>query len=278
LLLLGIFFWGATISGAALPFFLDVSTETNLLIALITSQVLTRVLIGFWAVEEVSLKKDANISKKAGTFLLALIPFGDIIPSIYAARTVIRKERLPLLSIASISAVLVMSLVIFRTSHQIRNFFSGLDLKATPDQVTQVAEKPVIDSETATPPPRATFKPYFNGCRNPLSVSADEDGDNIEVCGEITNFGVKDCETCPLGFYSFVKIEKKFQIISYEWKFTHAFLNRCVKIEDTLQLLADSPAFVFSSGEGCIGDCVHDFHGGLIDDNGVYFQPFDGCD
>jgi hypothetical protein len=278
LLLLGIFFWGANITGAALPFFFDVSTKTNLLIALIASQVLTRVLIGFWAVEEVSLKKNPKMSNKVGTFLLALIPIGDIIPSLHAARTVIRKERLPLLSIASISAVLVMTLVIFRTSPQIRNYLKGIDLIPTPGPVAVVAEETVTDSKTSTPPPTATYKAYFNGCRNPRTVSADEEGDYIEVCGKITNYAVKDCKTCPLGFYSFVKIEDKFQVVSYEWKFTHAWLKKCVKVEDTIQLLADSPAFVFSSGEGCIGDCVHDFHGGLIDDNGAYFQPFDGCD
>jgi hypothetical protein len=283
LLLLGIFFWGANITGAALPFFFDAGTKRNLLIALIASQVLTRVLIGYWAVEEVSLKSETKLTNKLGTFLLALVPIGDIFPSLHAARTVIRKERLPLLSIASISAVLVMSLVVFRTSDQIRNFFYGIDTKTPPELVTQIAEEAIAEeatanSKTTTPMPTATYKPYFNGCRNPLAVSADEEGDYIEVCGKITNFGVKDCKSCPLGFYSFLRIEEKFQIVSYEWKFTHAWLKKCVKVEDTLQLLAESPAFVFSTGEGCIGDCVHDFHGGLIDDNGAYFQPFDGCD
>ncbi|RLD07925.1 MAG: hypothetical protein DRI65_03605 [Chloroflexota bacterium] len=277
LLLLTIFFWGFNIAGTALPFFLDAGTKRNLLIALIVSQVLSRALIGVWAVEEVSLKKDASTKNKLGTFLLALIPIGDIIPALHAARTAIRKERLPILSIASISAVVIMSLVLFRTSDQIANLINGIDIVAQAESTALVTESAAAETETPTPEPTATLRPYINGCRNPLTVTADEEGETLEICGEITNFGVKDCPSCPFGFYSFVKLEDKFQIVSYEWRFTHAWLNKCVMIEDKVELLGDTPTFVFNTGEGCIGDCVHDFHGGLIDDNGIYFQPFDGC-
>ena len=154
-----------------------------------------------------------------------------------------------------------------------------MDLTTPPEgSTTLVVTEELVAGDTLTPPPSATFKPYFNGCKNPLSLTASDEDDTVEVCGEITNFGTKDCKSCPHGFYSFVKLEGKFQIVSYEWKFTHAFLGKCVRIEDTVQLIGDIPNFVFTVGEGCIGDCVHDFHGGLIDDNGVYFQPFDGCD
>lgn len=280
LLLLIIFFWGINIAVTALPFFFDAGTKRNLLIAAIASQVITRALIGFWAVEEVSLKKDATLKSKLGAFFLALIPVGDIFSSLHAARTAIRKNRLPVLSIASIAAVIIMSLVLHRTSEQITNFINGVDISSVPEGTTPLAESGISETEqeTSTPLPTRTLRPYINGCRNPLTVTADEEGEHLEVCGKITNFGVKECKNCPLGFYSYVKLEGKFQVVSYEWKFTYAWLERCVMVEDTLQFLGDSPAFVFSSGEGCIGDCVHDFHGGLIDDNGVYFHPFDGCD
>lgn len=278
LLLLTILFWGFNIGGTALPLFLNAGTKLNLLIALIVSQLLSRTFIGIWAVEEVSLKKDASMKSKLGAFLLALIPIGDIIPSLHAARTAIRKERLPLLSIASISAVVIMSLVLFRTSDQITNLINGIDIDGKIEPTALITEVANAETETPTPEPTATLRPYINGCRNPLTVTADEEGEVLEICGEITNFGVKECKNCPLGFYSYLKLEGKFQIVSYEWKFTYAWLDKCVRIEDTIQFLGDSPAVVFSSGEGCIGDCVHDFHGGLIDDNGVYFQPFDGCD
>lgn len=278
LLLLTVLFWGISIAGAALPIYLDVGTRRNLIIAAAASQLLVRALIGFWAAEEVSLKKDASLKNKLGAFFLALIPIGDIIPALNAARISIRKERLPMLTIACIAAVSFMTLVLYKTSDQISNLVRGIDINSPPAQTTTLAETEVAEAETQTPAPTATLRPFINGCRNPLTVTAEEEGEYIEVCGEITNFGVKDCKTCPLGYYSFVKLEDRFQVVSYEWRFTHAWLDKCVKIEDTIQLLGDSPTFVFNSGEGCIGDCVHDFHGGLIDDNGVYFQPFDGCD
>lgn len=278
LLLLMIFFWGITITGAVLPLYLDIGTKRNLLIAIIASQLLARVLIGMWAVEEVSLKNNASLQNKLGAFFLALIPIGDIYSSLHAARTAIRKNRLSLLSIASIAAVFIMTLVLFRTSDQIRILINDFDIHSPLPISTELAEVDPEETSTSAPEPTDTIRPDFNGCRNPLTITTDEEGDYVEICGKITNFGVKDCNTCPLGFYSFLKLEDKFQIVSYEWKFTHAWLKKCVRIEDTVEILGKTPAFVFNSGEGCIGDCVHDFHGGLIDDGGIYFQPFDGCD
>ena len=213
LLLLFIIFWGINIAGTALPIFLGIGTKRNILIAAIASQVLTRVLIGIWAVEEISLKKGSNLKNKLGTFLLALIPIGDFVPALNAARTSIRKNRLTILSIGGIASVLIMSLVIFQTSDEIKKLLNGIDIKTPFEESTTLAPtEEVAVAETSTPAPTATFRPYFNGCRNPLAVSPDEDGDYLEVCGKITNFGVKDCESCPLGFYSFLKIEDIIQI------------------------------------------------------------------
>jgi hypothetical protein len=245
-------------------------------------------MIGIWAFEEVSLKNKSTFGGKLGAFLLAFIPLAAIYSSLHAARTVIRKDRVSILSIASIASVIMMTLVLFRTSDQIRSLAAGIDLSnlsAATTLLPDIAgnsdgaeEGGAGQSQTPTTGPTDTPKPYINGCRNPRSVTADEEGEYLELCGEVTNFGVKDCKNCPLGYYSYLKLDGKFQIVSYEWRFTHAWLKKCVKIEDTLQLLGGIPAFVFNTGEGCIGDCVHDFHGGLIDDGGAYFQPFDGCD
>jgi hypothetical protein len=279
LLLLIIFFWGLNIAGAALPIFFDIGTKRNILIAALASQLLTRALIGFWAAEEISLKHDATLKNKLGAFLLALVPFGDIFSSLHAARTAIRKNRLPVLSTASIAAVAIMSLVLFKTSEQVTNLINGREIAAVPATATPEIVETEATPVTPTPIPTPTLQAYFNGCRNPLAVTADEEGDYVEVCGEITNFGVIECENCPLGFYSFVKLEGGFQVVSYEWFFTHAFLRKCVSIKDNVELLGDKPAFVFSKAEGCRGEeCVTDFHNGLIDDGGVYFEPFDGCE
>ncbi len=280
LLLLGIFFWGINIAISAMPLYLGIGTKRNLLIAVIASQVLTRVIIGLFAIEEISLKRKSKLKDKLGAFLLALIPVADIVPSLHASRTVIRKNRIPALSIACVVAVLITTLVLFKTSDQVAQLIKEGEIAALPEigPTTPLAELLTIETGTPLPEPTETFRPFINGCRNPLTVTADEEGEELQVCGKITNFGVRDCKTCPLGYYSYLKLENKFKIVSYEWRFTHAWLNKCVMVEDEVKLLADQPTFVFSSGEGCIGDCVHDFHGGLIDDNGVYFKPFEGCD
>ena len=284
LLLLMIFFWGINLTCTALPIFFDAGTKRNLLVAIITSQVATRALIGIWAVEEISLKSSSTLKDKLGAFFLALIPIGDIYSALHAARTAIRKERLSILSTASIAAVISMSLVLYKTSDQITTIISTRDLSAMPGGTialaeTEIAETEVVEEATATPEPTPTTRKYINGCRNPLSIKIAEEGDYVEVCGKITNFGVKECKNCPLGFYSFVRLEGDFQIVSYDLRFTYVWLKKCVRVEDKVELLGGYPAFVLSLSEGCMDDqCTMDNDGGLMDDGGYYFQPFDGCD
>ena len=142
-----------------------------------------------------------------------------------------------------------------------------------------MAETEIVAEGTATPEPTPTIRKYINNCRNPNSLKISEEGDYLEVCGKITNFGVKECKDCPLGFYSFVRLEGDFQIVSYDWRFTYVWLRQCVRVEDRVELLGGYPAFVMSRSEGCIKEeCITDNKGGLIDDGGYYFQPFDGCD
>ncbi len=276
LLLLIIFFWGLNISITALPIFLDAGTTRNLIIAGVISQVFTRALIGIWAVEEISLKKDSTLNNKISGFLLAFIPIGDIFSALQASRTAIRKNRLAVLSTASVGAVLIMSLMLYATSDQLSALINGRGIAPTPGTVP-VATISIAEG-TATPNPTATTRAYINGCRNPLSVSLDEEGKDIEVCGKITNFGIIECESCPQGFYSFVKLNSGFQIVSYEWRFTYVWLGKCVRVSDTVEILGDSPIFVYNKSEGCSGDaCITDNEGGLVDDSQVYFKEFTGC-
>jgi len=278
LLLIIIFFWGINISIAALPIFLSAGTTRNILIAAISSQVLTRALIGTWAAEEVSLKKDASLNKRIGAFLLAFVPIGDIFSSLNAAKTAVRKNRLSILSTASIAGVLIMSLILYTTSEQITALINGESIAPTPDPAAAVPDQSSEIGNTLVPEATPTTQAYINGCRNPLSITAEEEGDTIEVCGKITNFGIVECDNCPLGFYSWVKLDGSFQIVSYEWRFTYLWLGRCVAVEDEVELLGDLPIFHYKKFEGCTQDeCTTDGEGGLLDDSGIYFQPYDNC-
>jgi len=282
LLLLVILFWGLNISAAVFPVFINAGTLKNILIAGITSQVLTRALIGIWAVEEQSLKKDVTTSKKIGAFFLSLIPFAGIMSFLQAARTAIRKDRISNLSIASISAVVIMSILLFGTKEGIEELTSGGSETPDPNATLDPAVAALYENVTIVPtdpPPTATVRTFRGGCRNPNSVTIDEEDEIVEVCGRVTNFGDIDCEACPLGFYSFIKLDQKFQIVSYDWKFSFAWLGDCMRVSDVVENLGDEPVFVFDKGEGYAGtECITDAQGELVCDGGFYFQDYFDCE
>jgi hypothetical protein len=278
LLLLVIFFWGINIALTVLPIFLDAGTTRNLLIAGITSQVLTRILIGIWALEEQSLKKDQTTNKKIGAFLLTFIPIGGIFSFLNAAKTIIRKDRLTNLTISSVFAAIIMSVLLYATADNISALASGSEISAAVSDTTPDPALQEVINETATPIPTPTTRVYLDGCRNPASITTAEEGNITEVCGKITNFGIYECATCPQGFYSFIKLDGAFQIVSYDWRFSFTWLGKCVRVSDVVEILGEDPIFVFNRSEGCTGtECITDVGGELVDDGGIYFQDYFKC-
>ena len=277
LLLLVIFFWGINITATILPIFLDIGTLRNILIAGISSQVLTRIMIGVWATQEQSLKKGITTTQKVGSFALALIPVAAIISFLQAARTMVRKDKIAHLSIGSISAAILMSILLFGTREGVAAFTRGERINSSA-QSTQNPSVAALYIDSTDLPPTATTRTYVSGCRNPSSVVAEEEGEIIEICGEVTNYGQIDCKTCPLGFYSFIKIDHSFQIVSYDWKFSFAWKGRCLLVSDAVELLGERPVFVFGKGDGYAGtECITDKRGELICEGGKYFQDYYSC-
>ena len=277
-LLLSIFFWGINIGLTVLPIFLDEGSIKNLLIAGITAQVLTRILIGIWSIEELSLKKDQTASKKAGAFLLTFIPVGGIFSFLSAAKTMIRRDNLSNLTISAIASAVVMAILLFSTADDISVLATGSELRLgggrTSPNSTQLSGTPGISSAI----PTITLKAYQDGCRNPSSITIDEEGRKRSVCGKITNFGYIVCEDCPKDYYSFVKLDGGFQIVSYDWRFSYTWLDKCVQVTDRVEILGENAAFVFDRSEGCVGDaCEIDTNGELINDGGVYFEEYTEC-
>ena len=286
LLLLVIFFWGINISITVLPIYLNAGTIRNILIAGISGQVLTRILIGLWAVEEQSLKKDVTTNQKIGAFFLALVPIGGIMSFLQAARSSIRKDRLSNLSVASVSAVIIMSILLYGTKDGISALSSGENISKTPVATQDPAVAALYNNGTETKepeptpiPPTPTQRSYADGCRNPNSIVADEVGNIVDICGRVTNFGEIECESCPLGYYSFIKLDRKFQIVSYDWIFSFAWLGDCMAVSDEVEMLGEQPVFVFGKGEGYSGtECTTDLQGELVCEGGFYFQDYFGCD
>ncbi len=289
LLLLLIFFWGINIALTFLPIFLDFGTTKNILIALITSQVLTRALIGFWAFTEVSLKKDQTTNKKFGAFLMTFIPIGAIFSFLHASKTMVRKESLSMLTISSVAAAIIMSIMLYATKDGITELYSGTDgitelysstelsavfSNSTPDP-TQLEQ--VIELTTTVSSPKATSV-YRGNCSSPKSITTDDEGKFRDVCGKVTNYGDIECESCPSGFYSFIKLDGEFQIVSYDWHFSFAWLDECLRVSDKVEILGDDPVFVFGKGKGYTGsECYTDTQGELVCDGVVYFQEYSGC-
>lgn len=278
-LLLMILFWGVNISAAVFPIYIQAGTTRNILIAAILSQVLTRSLIGVWALREQSLKKDVTTNQKIAAFSLAIVPVAAIMSFLQAARTAIRKDWLSQLTIAAVSAVMIMSLLLYGTKDGISALSTGKPQGQNPAATPNPAVEALYDPESTLIPATATPRTYLGGCRNPNSVTVDEVGEVIEICGEVTNFGDKDCEACPLGFYSFIKLDGGFQIVSYDWRFSFAWLGDCMRVSDKVELLGDIPVFVFGKGEGYAGtQCKTDAQGELNCDGGYYFQDYFNCD
>ncbi|MCJ7718146.1 MAG: hypothetical protein MUO54_16725, partial [Anaerolineales bacterium] len=83
--------------------------------------------------------------------------------------------------------------------------------------------------------------------------------------------------TCPLGFYSFIKLDSSFLIVSYDWRFSFAWLEECLLVSDKVEILGDDPVFVFGKGKGYSGaECYTDTLGELVCDGVVYFQEYLG--
>jgi hypothetical protein len=275
LLLLLIFFWGINLALTVLPILLDEGTLKNILIAGISAQLLTRIPIGLWALEEQSLKKDLTPSKKLGSFLLTFVPVGAIFSFLHAARTMIRKERLSNLSIAAVSSALVMGLMLFTSREGINTIIFGND---SPSIISNLTSRPTqaISSGTLSGTVTSTHIPVdLTDCKNPASITLKDEGKTVAVCGEITNYGDIDCDTCPKNFYSFIKLDGSFQVVSYDWPFTISWLGKCLRVEDEVQILGEIPVFLFGKGDGYVEtECVTDLQGELVCE-GKYFQYYD---
>jgi hypothetical protein len=134
-----------------------------------------------------------------------------------------------------------------------------------------------IKKPTSTPRPTNTPEPP--PCKKPSEVTLDDVGQLIEVCGKVTNFGDAACPECPLGGYSFLKLDNEFLIISYEWLFSADWLEACMLVADTVEQLGNDPVFVFGLGEGYAGsECTYDEQGVMTCDVAEYFMGYWDCD
>jgi len=188
----------------------------------------------------------------------------------------IRKDRLSTLSISSIAAVIIMTILLFGTSEGISKLTAGEELPLIPLRASLGRIRPTeFSNSSSSETSSETSGSNQIYCRDPASVTIDEQGEILDVCGKVTNFGDIDCPACPSGFYSFIKLDDSFQIVSYDWHFSISWLEKCLLISDKIEILGDIPVFVFSKDKGT--ECYTDNQGELVCDGVNYFQEYQGC-
>lgn len=285
--------WGLTaLSIIGLLYIFPEIKPVMLLISLVP-QLILRTFIALHAVKDQQFDSSLSSAGQVGLFILAFIPLGSLLVMTYAARDIIRHNNFDLLTTTAVIATVSTALFATLTYDQISSFIDPLSkgeiisLAAPEEQIdpplsaeeNNPEQDPVATLEApgdSTPEENELLLP--NSCTAPSLISQQDEGKNMVVCGEVTNYGVIDCETCPRGMYSFIKLDNTFQIISYDWRFSYAWLNDCLQISDEVEILGENPVFVFSKGEGYAGtECVTDAQGELVCEGGEYFQEYSGC-
>lgn len=284
--------WGLTaLSIIGLLYFFPEIKPVMLLISLIP-QLILRIFIALRAIKDQQFDSSLSGAGQVGLFILAFIPLGSLLVMTYASRDIIRHNNFDFLTSAAVIATVSTALFATLTYDQISSFIDppskgDIISLATPGEQTT---PPSAEDNTSEQDPVVPLEaPGDNAaeendldlpgsCTAPSLISPEDEGKNMVVCGEVTNYGVIDCETCPLGMYSFIKLDNTFQIISYDWRFTYAWLNDCLIISDKVEILGEKPVFVFGKGEGYAGtECVIDAQGELVCEGGEYFREYSGC-
>lgn len=284
--------WGLTaLSTIGLLYFFPEIKPVMLLISLIP-QLILRTFIALRAVKDQQFDSSLSVAGQLGLFILAFIPLGSLLVMTYAARDIIRHNNFDFLTSAAVIATVLTALFATLTYGQISSFIDPpskediLSLATSGEQTAPpFAEENTSEQEPVAPleapgeigAEKNNLDPQ-GSCTAPALINPQDEGKNMVVCGEVTNYGVIECETCPRGMYSFIKLDNTFKIISYDWRFTYAWLNDCLQISDEVELLGEKPVFVFGKGEGYAGtECIIDAQGELVCEGGEYFQEYSGC-
>lgn len=292
LLLLLVTFWGLSLSLTVVPIFIDPAYTAYLLTVGISVQVVLRILIAFLAIDGRYAQGRGTLEGKIATAILSFIPIGALYSFLYAARSLSQRRQLPTLMSSSIGASALAAVLVISTYSPLSGIAAEIGAESIPVIENNPTQRLTAQSATATATISSptteeptlevsnpqVLSPDENGCISPADVSLDMEGETVEVCGEVTNYGELDCEWCPKGKVSYILLDKSFRIISYDWEFTFAWLGDCLKVSDKVEVFGGKPVLNFSRGEGYSGSkCYTDTQGELVCNEGGYFQNDDSC-
>jgi hypothetical protein len=248
-------------------------------------QLIVRVLIGTWAVKDRSYGRTLSGWGKVGIFILAFIPIGSWFALWYASRTLVRARLFGAfvavdVAITGIAVLVIGPLLATDVSQAL-----ATPTYSPPVQPAVVYVAPTPWVVTATPLPVSVQQALPTAiqasaplCMAPSEVTAVDKGRMLVVCGRITDVGKVDCPTCQYGSYSYVTLDRDFNIVSYDWIFPADWTGHCLKVSDTVETLAGRPVFVEQAGEGYAGSrCIINADGtescgGGGQLGGTYFQ------
>jgi len=141
-------------------------------------------------------------------------------------------------------------------------------------------QNPQITKPTSTKKPTATkiTKPTAEQCKSASSITINQKGQSIEICGKVTYVGKESCPNCPNGGYSYLILDDNFYILSYDWFFYPEWVGDCIMVKDKVEQFGSKPAFVFGKSEGYDGsECEILPNGTKSCGGGDYFQSYSGC-
>jgi len=148
-------------------------------------------------------------------------------------------------------------------------------------QTPTITFTPTITSKpTSTKRPTATMitKPTAEQCTPARSITINQKGQSIEVCGKITFTRTENCLECPSGFYSYLVLDNSFYILSYDWVFNSGWIGDCIMVKDKVEQFDGKPAFVFGKRDGYDGSNCEILPNGIKSfTGGDYFMSYSGC-
>ena len=271
--------WGGSLAVVFLGAQVDESTAEYLAGMAVFAQLAFRILIGAFAAADRAFGKSGSFVRSLGVYVLAFVPIGSWFALWFASRQIVRRRMLPLAlvsggvaSICAVAGILASpvttelgSLLVGTTAPQV------VYVTATPRYVTATprATSGAVSKAGRTPSP---------SCTSATSVVASDKGRMIAVCGRVTSRGQVNCASCPNGQYSYLTLDDKFDIISYDWVFLPGWIGNCLVASDKVELLGGRPVFVYGKGEGYAGSkCSINSDGGLTCSQGDYFRSYSGC-
>jgi hypothetical protein len=145
---------------------------------------------------------------------------------------------------------------------------------------------------SATPRPTETVVPTATATKKPANtptatevpfvrardITIYDEGQSIEVCGEVTGYEEFYCPECTNGFYAYLTLDDNFMVMSYEWTFGNDWVGNHIIVKDTVERMGGNPIFVYGGTEGWDGsECEINPNGSLNCNAGDYFQFVYSC-